>query len=83
MTPQQRAVAYLDALGGADLSTMPGLFSDGALVHSPLHGGAGRARLAGLSGHWLAHNGLVLTAIAVPRARRELVPHADREPAHR
>jgi hypothetical protein len=38
MTPQQLAEAYLDALGGADLAAMLRLFSDAALVHSPLYG---------------------------------------------
>ena len=38
MTPQQLAEAYLGALGDANLDAMLGLFSDGALVHSPLYG---------------------------------------------
>lgn len=38
MIPQQLAEAYLDALGKADLAAMLSLFSDGALVHSPLYG---------------------------------------------
>jgi hypothetical protein len=38
MTPQQLAEAYLGALGDANLAAMLGLFSDGALVHSPLYG---------------------------------------------
>jgi hypothetical protein len=38
VTPQQLAEAYLGALGRADLAAMLGLFSDGALVHSPLYG---------------------------------------------
>ena len=40
MTPQELAEAYLGALGRADLAAMLGLFSDGALVHSPLYGPA-------------------------------------------
>ena len=38
MTPQQLAEAYLGALSRADLAGMLGLFSAGALVHSPLYG---------------------------------------------
>jgi hypothetical protein len=38
MSPQELAEAYLDALGRADLATMLSLFSNGALVHSPLYG---------------------------------------------
>ena len=38
MTPQELAEAYLGALGRGDLDAMAGLFSDGALVHSPLYG---------------------------------------------
>jgi hypothetical protein len=40
VTPQQLADAYLGALGRADLAAMLDLFSDGALVHSPLYGPA-------------------------------------------
>ena len=40
MTPQQLAEAYLGALGDANLAAMLGLFSEGALVHSPLYGPA-------------------------------------------
>jgi hypothetical protein len=36
VTPQELAEAYLDALGRRDLDAMAGLFSDGAVVHSPL-----------------------------------------------
>jgi ketosteroid isomerase-like protein len=35
---QRLAEAYLGALGSADLTAIIGLFSDGALVHSPLYG---------------------------------------------
>jgi len=35
---QRLAEAYLGALGSADLTAVIGLFSDGALVHSPLYG---------------------------------------------
>ena len=38
MSPHELAEAYLGALGRADLATMLTLFSDGALVHSPLYG---------------------------------------------
>lgn len=38
MTAQELAEAYLGALGRGDLNAMAGLFSDGALVHSPLYG---------------------------------------------
>jgi ketosteroid isomerase-like protein len=37
-TAQRLADAYLKALGSADLRATIGLFSDGALVHSPLYG---------------------------------------------
>jgi SnoaL-like domain len=35
---QRLAEAYLGALGGADLMAIMSLFSEGALVHSPLYG---------------------------------------------
>jgi hypothetical protein len=38
LTPHQLADEYLGALGRADLTSMLGLFSQGALVHSPLYG---------------------------------------------
>ena len=38
MSPHELADAYLGALGRADLAAMLTLFSDGALVHSPLYG---------------------------------------------
>ena len=38
VTHQQLAEAYLGALGRADLPALLGLFSEGALVHSPLYG---------------------------------------------
>jgi hypothetical protein len=38
-TAQELAEAYLGALGCGDLHTMAGLFSDGAMVHSPLASG--------------------------------------------
>jgi ketosteroid isomerase-like protein len=38
MTAEQLAEAYLDALGRADVTALLALFSDGALVHSPLYG---------------------------------------------
>jgi hypothetical protein len=38
VTAQEVAEAYLGALGRGDLNSMAGLFSDGALVHSPLYG---------------------------------------------
>jgi hypothetical protein len=38
MGPRELAEACLDALGRADLTMMLSLFSDGALVHSPLYG---------------------------------------------
>jgi hypothetical protein len=38
MGPRELAEAYLDTLGRADLAMMLSLFSDGALVHSPLYG---------------------------------------------
>jgi ketosteroid isomerase-like protein len=36
--PQELAEAYLGALGRGDLDALAGLFSDGAVVHSPLYG---------------------------------------------
>jgi hypothetical protein len=38
VTPRELAEAYLGALGRGDLGAMAGLFSDGAVVHSPLYG---------------------------------------------
>ena len=38
MTPEELAEAYLGALGRGDLDALAGLFSDGAVVHSPLYG---------------------------------------------
>jgi SnoaL-like domain len=38
MTAQELTDAYLGALGRADLTAMPGLFSETAVVHSPLYG---------------------------------------------
>jgi ketosteroid isomerase-like protein len=38
MSPQELAGAYLDALSRADVARMLDLFSDDALVHSPLYG---------------------------------------------
>lgn len=38
MNPGELAEAYLGALGRADLAAMLSLFSDDALVHSPLYG---------------------------------------------
>jgi SnoaL-like domain len=38
MTAQELADAYLGALGRADLTAMLGLFSEAAVVHSPLYG---------------------------------------------
>ena len=38
MIPQELAEAYLGALAAADVAAMRCLFSDGALVHSPLYG---------------------------------------------
>lgn len=38
MNPRELAEAYLGALGRADPAAMLSLFSDGALVHSPLYG---------------------------------------------
>lgn len=38
MRPQELAEAYLGALGRGDLDALAGLFSDGAVVHSPLYG---------------------------------------------
>lgn len=38
MSPRELAEAYLDALGHADLAAMLSLFTNGALVHSPLYG---------------------------------------------
>ena len=38
MTPQDLAEAYLGALGRGDRDALAGLFSDGAVVHSPLYG---------------------------------------------
>jgi ketosteroid isomerase-like protein len=38
--PRQLADAYLDALARADLAAMLALFSENALVHSPLYGPA-------------------------------------------
>jgi ketosteroid isomerase-like protein len=38
VTPQELAEAYLGALGHGDLDALAGLFSDGAVVHSPLYG---------------------------------------------
>lgn len=44
MTAQELAEAYLGALSRADLDAMASLFSDGALVHSPLYGPLPAAR---------------------------------------
>lgn len=38
LAPRQLAEAYLDALARADLAAMLALFSEAALVHSPLYG---------------------------------------------
>jgi ketosteroid isomerase-like protein len=38
LAPRQLAEAYLDALARADLAAMLALFSEDALVHSPLYG---------------------------------------------
>jgi ketosteroid isomerase-like protein len=38
MSPQELADAYLDALSRADVGRMLDLFSDDALVRSPLYG---------------------------------------------
>ena len=38
MTPQDLAEAYLGALGRGDPDALAGLFSNGAVVHSPLYG---------------------------------------------
>jgi SnoaL-like domain len=38
VNPQELAEAYLGALGRADMAAMLSIFSDGALVHSPLYG---------------------------------------------
>jgi hypothetical protein len=38
VTPRELAEAYLGALGRGDPGAMASLFSDGALVHSPLYG---------------------------------------------
>ena len=38
MTARELAEAYLGALGRADLTAMLSLFSEGAVVHSPLYG---------------------------------------------
>ncbi len=38
LAPRQLAEAYLDALAQADLAAMLALFSEDALVHSPLYG---------------------------------------------
>ena len=40
LAPRQLAEAYLDALARADLAAMLALFSEDALVHSPLYGPA-------------------------------------------
>ncbi|HEX3388875.1 MAG TPA: nuclear transport factor 2 family protein [Streptosporangiaceae bacterium] len=44
MTAQELAEAYLGALSRADLDALATLFSDGALVHSPLYGPLPAAR---------------------------------------
>jgi hypothetical protein len=38
VNPRELAVAYLSALGRADLDALRALFTTGAVVHSPLYG---------------------------------------------
>jgi hypothetical protein len=77
MSPQELAEAYLDALGRAGPATMLSLFSNGALVHSPLHGPVppqvcGYDLHAGMRGHprWVRPGGMLDTGALEARPGR-------------